>query len=400
MNQQSMKGIHLLSEVLVSEDSVIGRCSNEHLFRIPCKKISDVQSLTNDIIFEINGEKAKDGDDELVEMRLFYHVNNDDTFSTEQICENFKKELNLEDSTGNVICILPDLPLVVPRGKYSADFYKNTFRLHGSSYNYNSKYSNISKTFLLPMADKSNACFIIGFDKPLKQGQTVYNFVAIQFKMDSTIEIDLSGKEDVLKTIDPSLELNISGPYYEVFTKIFKSFSKVNIIIPGIFKSTKGDGSVECAIGAKQGHLFLLNKSIIFILKPIIHFKHDEIAETIFHRMINSMSIRGFDLEIILRDGSSHTFSGIDKAESDGIQRYFTSGGVKFSIAAVDEGVNNKDDYEEEDSEEEDIQDEESGESEDDDFVAKEKLALDESDSDDEDFDVEEFKSKLKKKKK
>lgn len=148
------------------------------------------------MVFEIEDDKMLnlDNEDQLTEMRFFYHFSNEDEQSAEKIAEEIRRDLNIEDSSGNMVCILPDLPFVIPRGKYSADFCKNGIKLHGSSYNFTIKYSNISKTFLLPINDNSSFLFVIGFSKPLKQGQTVYNYMAIQFRQDSTIDLDLTGK--------------------------------------------------------------------------------------------------------------------------------------------------------------------------------------------------------------
>lgn len=48
---------------------------------------------------------------------------------------------------------LIDVNLAVPRGKYTIDFYKKNFRLHGASYSYNVDYKHINKGFILPMTN-------------------------------------------------------------------------------------------------------------------------------------------------------------------------------------------------------------------------------------------------------
>lgn len=51
------------------------------------------------------------------------------------------------------------------------------------------------------------------------------------------IEIELNPSEEQLLKIDPNLEKKQEGKYCEIFAKLFKMISKVNIIIPGEFKS-------------------------------------------------------------------------------------------------------------------------------------------------------------------
>lgn len=75
----------------------------------------------------------------------------------------------------------------------------------------------------------------------------------------------------------------MAGLYYEIFAKIFKGLSGVNIVIPGEFKTTKDENGVKCSIGAKQGHLFFLSKSLLFVQKPVLHIRFDEITEVVLH---------------------------------------------------------------------------------------------------------------------
>lgn len=74
-----------------------------------------------------------------------------------------------------------------------------------------------------------------------------------------SIEIDLKPKESILKEISSKLEKKMEGQYYDVFSKLFKFISNINITVPGDFKNSKGHNSVKCSIKAKQGDLFLLN---------------------------------------------------------------------------------------------------------------------------------------------
>jgi len=56
----------------------------------------------------------------------------------------------------------------------------------------------------------------------------------------------------------------------------------VNIIIPGSFKTTQGRVSLKCTVGSQGGHLFMMNKSMIFIKKPVIYIRLGEVARVEF----------------------------------------------------------------------------------------------------------------------
>jgi structure-specific recognition protein 1 len=42
---------------------------------------------------------------------------------------------------------------VVPRGKYTIDFYQKNLRFHGPTFNYNIDYKNIQRGFILPLSN-------------------------------------------------------------------------------------------------------------------------------------------------------------------------------------------------------------------------------------------------------
>lgn len=182
--------------------------------------------------------KEKNGPQEhnLTEIRFFIH--NDAENELDDLESEVKKHIKTLDQNDDLICDLPEIPFIVPRGKYTASIFTRHLNLHGLSYNFNFSYEDIKKAFLLPLADGENIYFVIDFSsKPLRQGQTIYNYGVINFKADMDIEIELNPSEEQLKKIDSNMEKKQEGKYCEIFAKLFKMISKVNIIIPGEFKS-------------------------------------------------------------------------------------------------------------------------------------------------------------------
>ena len=76
--------------------------------------------------------------------------------------------MNIQDSAEDKICTLPDLPFIVPRGKYTASIFNFYLKLHGTSYNYKIGYETIKKAFLLPLSDQEHVYFVLNFEKPLR----------------------------------------------------------------------------------------------------------------------------------------------------------------------------------------------------------------------------------------
>jgi structure-specific recognition protein 1 len=63
------------------------------------------------------------------------------------------RKADLTHSSGDIIVSFPDLPFMVPRGKYTCDLSANSLRMHGPTFNHIIQYKNIQKAFLLPKPD-------------------------------------------------------------------------------------------------------------------------------------------------------------------------------------------------------------------------------------------------------
>ena len=199
-------------------------------------------------------------------------------------------------------------------------------------------YKNIIRAFWLELPDHSTGCFVIGFDKPLIQGQTDYKYTIIQFKKNEDIEVEMGPRYDEIPKINENISRTLVGPFFEKFTEIFKVFTGIGVVTPGDFKNSKGDACLPCSVGAKSGYLYLLNKSLIFILRPVIYVKYDEVAKAVFHRVTSGHTARGFDLEILTKAGTSYSYSGLDKADFDPVLKFMKERGV-LTEAAKDEEI-------------------------------------------------------------
>ena len=57
------------------------------------------------------------------------------------------------------------------------DFYKDKLKFHGATFNFIVDYKNVTKAFLLPLPDEVNTALMFGLDKPIKSGNTFYNYI-------------------------------------------------------------------------------------------------------------------------------------------------------------------------------------------------------------------------------
>lgn len=258
---------------------------------------------------------------------------------------------------GEVIASLADLPMIIPRGKYSLDLYSTFLKLHGRTHDYKILYKDINKGFLLPKPDGAHMAYIIHLKTPLRQGQTLHHFIALQFdrELGYKIKVNLS-PEQIKENYGDELTSDIEGPLYDVLSKLFKSLIKINILIPGEFRSHKGEEAVKCSVKASDGHLYPLKNSMIFIHKPVIYIKLQEIKYVEFSRVGQSgmPSSRSFDITITkLKDDSSVAFAGIEKEEQKNLMDYFKTKNVKVRILNVETNTRQELQSDEDDDDEE-----------------------------------------------
>jgi structure-specific recognition protein 1 len=83
---------------------------------------------------------------------------------------------------------------------------------------------------------------------------------------------------------------------------LIKATSQINLIAPDIkdFKSRNGQSCVKCGVKAQSGWLYFLKKSLIFIPKPVLYFKVEDIKKVEFNRL--GANNKQFDMKVTLQD--------------------------------------------------------------------------------------------------
>jgi structure-specific recognition protein 1 len=182
----------------------------------------------------------------------------------------------------------------------------------------------------------------------------------LQFEKDKTQKVTINlSKEQIKEKYDDKLDQDLEGPLFDVLSKLFKNLAKVNILIPGEFKSAKNEDAIKCSVKASDGHLYPLKSSLVFIHKPVYYIKHPEIKYVEFSRVGGlgaGMPVsRSFDMTVTKIDGEAVTFAGIDKQEHKNLTAYLKNKNIK--MRSVDTETNREiemsegeDEDEEEDS--------------------------------------------------
>lgn len=274
-----------------------------------------------------NGSDAE-AEDDLNAANLFY--------------EQLMNRAEIGEVAGDTIAIFKDVLHLTPRGRFEIDLYDQSFRLRGKTYDYKIQYESIKKFFLLPKPDDMHQLITIGLDPPLRQGQTRYPFLVMQFKRDEDIVIDLNlTEEDLQAKYQGKLQSRYEGSIATIISKIFLGLTGKKVLQPAKdFNSHHQQSGVKCSVKANEGHLFCLERAFLFVPKPATYISFDNIATITMSRIGGAVSAsRTFDINISLKGGGEHQFLNINREEQKSLESFFQVKGLKTKNEMEDEGL-------------------------------------------------------------
>lgn len=281
-------------------------------FEIPLSNVSQCLTGKNEITLEFH--QNDDAPVSLMEMRYHIPTSEGDNDAVDAFCQNVINKASVLSLSGDAIAIFREIQCLTPRGRYDIKVFQTFFQLHGKTFDYKIPLSTVLRLFLLPHKDNRQMFFVVSLDPPIKQGQTRYHFLVLLFGMEEETSIELPFTEAELKEkYDDKLSKELSGPVYEVLGKIMKVIINRKLTGPGTFLGHSGTPAVGCSFKAAAGYLYPLERGFIYVHKPPMHIRFEEIACVNFAR--GGGSTKSFDFEIELKTGTQHTFSSIEKEE-------------------------------------------------------------------------------------
>jgi len=233
--------------------------------------------------------------------------------------ETLVDKAEIGDVAGDTYATFLDILHLTPRGRFDIDMYEKSFRLRGKTYDYKIQFDAIRKFMLLPKPDDVHMLIVIGLDPPLRQGQTRYPFIVMQFKKDEEVTLDMNMTEDQLAQYEGKLQGRYEAPIANVVAQVFRGLTNKKVIQPSKdFSSHHGQCGVKCSIKANEGHLFCLDKSFMFVPKPATYITIDNIALITLSRVGGAVSAsRTFDITITMKNGAGeYQFSNINRSEA------------------------------------------------------------------------------------
>ncbi|KAH9065450.1 SSrecog-domain-containing protein [Lactarius vividus] len=303
------------------------------------------------------GKKPSKGQpDEMVEIRFFVpgqstrargsdagsnksdaEENDDEVSAAQAFHDAVKEKAELGHVSGDIILSFEEVLVLTPRGRYDVDMFPSFLRLRGKTYDYKIVYSSISKLFLLPK-DDLHILFILGLNVPIRQGQTRYQYLVMQFSREEEITAELNMSEEEIAKYD-RLKKHYEDPTFEVVSSVFRALSKKKIISAGSFQSRNGHPGLKANLKAVQGDLFMLEKYIFFVSKQPVLIEISDIHQVVFSRVgAGIATARTFDMQIVTKHGPEYTFTSINKEEHEPTDAYLKDKKVRVKNEMVPDG--------------------------------------------------------------
>ncbi|XP_071869543.1 structure specific recognition protein isoform X2 [Bombus fervidus] len=320
-------------------------------FEIPLYDVSQCNTGKNEVTLEFH--QNDDAPVSLMEMRFHIPISDSaDQDPVEAFHQQVMEKASVISVSGDAIAIFREIQCLTPRGRYDIKIFQSFFQLHGKTFDYKIPMSTVLRLFLLPHKDNRQMYFVVSLDPPIKQGQTRYHYLVLLFNQEEETSIELPFSEKELKEkYEDKLSKELSGPTYEVLGKVMKVIINRKLTGPGNFISHSGTLAISCSFKAAAGYLYPLERGFIYVHKPPIHIRFEEIASVNFAR--GGGSTRSFDFEIELTSGVVHTFSSIEKEEYGKLFDFITSKKLRVKNRGKSDKLNYDNDFGDSDQEDE-----------------------------------------------
>uniref|UniRef100_A0A671V6Z8 FACT complex subunit SSRP1 n=1 Tax=Sparus aurata TaxID=8175 RepID=A0A671V6Z8_SPAAU len=323
-------------------------------FEVPLSNVSQCATGKNEVTLEFH--QNDDTEVSLMEVRFYVPPSQSDERQdpVEAFAQSVLSKADVIQATGDAVCIFKELQCLTPRGRYDIRIYPTFLHLHGKTFDYKIPYTTVLRLFLLPHKDQRQMFFVISLDPPIKQGQTRYHFLILLFSKEEDISLTLNmSEEDVERRFEGKLSKNMSGSLYEMVSRVMKALVNRKITVPGNFQGHSGAQCITCSYKASSGLLYPLERGFIYVHKPPVHLRFEEISCVNFAR--GTTTTRSFDFEIETKQGNQYTFSSIEREEYGKLFDFVNAKKLNIKNRGFKEGMKgNIDEYSDSDEDQHD----------------------------------------------
>ncbi|KAF1760791.1 hypothetical protein GCK72_009041 [Caenorhabditis remanei] len=301
------------------------------IFEIPCTNVSNVTANKNEAVLEFH--QNDNSQVSLMEMRFHMPVDAETEDDVDKV-EEFKKAVlafaGLEAEAEQPICLLTDILCTTPRGRYDIKVYPTSIALHGKTYDYKIPIKSINRLFLVPHKDGRSVFFVLSLNPPIRQGQTRYSYLIMDFPKDEEQDLELALTDEQLAQSNGALERTMEGALYKSVSAIFKSICNLKITEPGRFIGHSGTPAIQCTHRQNPGLLYPLEKGFLFIHKPAMYIRFEDVSSCHLARSDGGTVTRTVDFEVDLKSGAPIIFNAMEKEENNKLFDYLSKKSIKI----------------------------------------------------------------------
>ncbi|XP_068596447.1 LOW QUALITY PROTEIN: FACT complex subunit SSRP1a [Brachionichthys hirsutus] len=323
-------------------------------FEVPLSNVSQCATGKNEVTLEFH--QNDDTEVSLMEVRFYVPPSQSDERQdpVEAFAQSVLSKADVIQATGDAVCVFKELQCLTPRGRYDIRIYPTFLHLHGKTFDYKIPYTTVLRLFLLPHKDQRQMFFVISLDPPIKQGQTRYHFLILLFSKEEELNLTLNmSEDDVERRFEGKLSKNMSGSLYEMVSRVMKALVNRKITVPGNFQGHSGAQCITCSYKASSGLLYPLERGFIYVHKPPVHLRFEEISCVNFAR--GTTTTRSFDFEIETKQGNQYTFSSIEREEYGKLFDFVNAKKLNIKNRGFKEGMKGKiDEYSDSDEDQHD----------------------------------------------
>ncbi|ODQ59814.1 hypothetical protein WICANDRAFT_91746 [Wickerhamomyces anomalus NRRL Y-366-8] len=331
----------------LARNELVFNVSGKPAFEISYNQINNSNlAAKNEVAIDMNliNENNDTAGDELVELRFYIpgtvpyedddvaEEDREEKTSAAAFYDQLKEKADIGQVAGEALASFTDILFLTPRGRFDIDLYPSYLRLRGKTYDHKIQYRQVERIFSLPKPDDIHHLMVIHVNPPLRQGQTPYPYLVLQFAKDEELEVEINVSEEEFKEkYEGRLKKRYDQQTHLVLSHVFRGLTERRIIIPGSFTSKHGQAAVSCSLKVNEGYLYLLEKCFLFVTKPTVYVPYNDVQSVSISRAgDSSTSNRTFDLEVTLRSTSaSHTFANISKDEQSTLESFLKEKGLR-----------------------------------------------------------------------
>ena len=286
---------------------------------------------------EDNKEKVKDENEENEDE----DEDEDEESAASAFHNAIRAKADIGQVTGDSILVFKEVLVLTPRGRYDIDLFSQFLRLRGKTYDYKILYSSITQLFLLPKEDDIHVLFVIALEPPIRQGQTRYPYLVLQFPREEEMDGELNLDEETIQTkYEGKLKKRYEEPTFRIVTNLFRVLSGQKVHVPTEYTNSQGRESVRCNVKANDGALYPLNKSLIWVSKQPVVISYSNILQIVFSRVGGAVaSAKTFDLRVVTRNSSDYTFQSLSREELDSLYAFFSERKIHVKNELTDEAI-------------------------------------------------------------